>query len=87
VECQYEYTNTTAKSFDAPANGIFTLTFDAQQRQLLLMALGELLSSVTREEHLTPALQELLARVQAAQAASEREGTRPDRTNRTVAED
>jgi hypothetical protein len=35
-----------------------TLTVDSEERQLVLMALGELLGSVSREEHLTPALQQ-----------------------------
>ncbi len=83
----YEYTNTTDKPFVTPPQGTFTLTIDGQERQLLLMALGELLSSVTREEHLTPAIQELLARVQAAPAEEDRTPAGQDPKNRTAAED
>ncbi len=41
----------------------YTLTFSATERQVLQMALGELLQSVQREERLTPTIQALLERL------------------------
>jgi hypothetical protein len=67
----YDYTNTTTESFDAPAEKTYRLTLDGRERQLLLMALGELLGSVTRSEHLTPAIQGLIARVQSAPVSAD----------------
>jgi hypothetical protein len=43
-----------------------TLTLDETERELIALALGELLSSTTRDEHLIAAVQALLARVHAA---------------------
>jgi hypothetical protein len=42
-----------------------TLTLDEAERDLIALALGELLSSTTRDEHIIPAVQALLARVHA----------------------
>jgi hypothetical protein len=83
----YEYTNTRAKSFDAPDEETYTLTFNGQERQIFLMALGELLGSVTRSEHLTPAIQALITRVESAPATADRGALRPNPQNRTGAED
>lgn len=85
----YDYTNTTAKSFDAPAEGTYTLTFSEQGQQIVLMALGGLLGSVKREEHLTPAIEEMIAQMQSAQAISNYalDASRPDPANRTTDED
>jgi hypothetical protein len=66
---------------------MFTLTFDGLERLLLLMALGELLGSVRRSEHLTPAIQALTARVESAPAAADRGAAGPTTQYRTDAED
>jgi hypothetical protein len=82
-----EYTNTKADPVDAPKEGMYTLTFDGQERQLFLMALGELLGSVRRSEHLTPAIQALIARVESAPATADRGAPGPKPQYRTDAED
>lgn len=52
----------TAASIDAT----FTLSVNENEREVVLLALQELLNSVRRDEHLTPVLQTLIARVQRA---------------------
>jgi hypothetical protein len=47
-----------------------TLAFSGAERELLVLALGELLSSARRDEHLIPAIQALLARLQSAGPAA-----------------
>jgi hypothetical protein len=66
---------------------MYTLTFDGLERQLLLMALGELLGSVRRSEHLTPAIQALIARVESTPATADRGAPGPKPQYRTDAED
>lgn len=46
-----------------PVGGMHALTLDAAERQLLQIALGELLQTVSRDEHLVPHIQSLLERV------------------------
>ena len=53
-----------------PTVGAYTLTLDAAERQLLQMALGELLQTVSREEHLVPRIRKLLDRVNTLTSAS-----------------
>lgn len=48
----------------ADAERTITLTLSENEREIVALALGELLSSVRRDEHLVPAVQRLLARVQ-----------------------
>lgn len=48
-----------------PVGGPHTLTVTAEEIQVLQMALGELLGSVRRDEHLIPIIQSLLARLSA----------------------
>ncbi len=62
-----EYTNTPSLPSDAPSLRTCLLTFTEDERQILVMALGELLGSVRRGEHLIARIQRLLDRVQNAQ--------------------
>lgn len=59
----YEYS--TPRSFDdaPPAGGRYTLALDGAERQLLQMALGELMQTVSREEHLVPRIRALQDRL------------------------
>ena len=45
-----------------------TLMVSGNEREVLLLALGELLQSVSRDEHLTPTIQLLLERVRGLRA-------------------
>lgn len=47
-----------------PTTGAFTITVNEGERQVLVMALGELLNSTRRGEHLDPTIQALLDRLQ-----------------------
>lgn len=47
----------------APRGGPYTLSVTADELQVLQLALGELLSSARRGEHLIPAIQSLQARL------------------------
>lgn len=47
-----------------PTTGAYTITVNEGERQVLIMALGELLQSTERGEHLIPTIQSLLARLQ-----------------------
>lgn len=51
-----------------PVNGAYTMSITEDERQVLLMALGALLQSVERGEHLVPIIQTLLDRIQHASA-------------------
>ena len=42
------------------------VTINAEEQQVLLMALGELLDSVERSEHLTPTIRALIERIRLA---------------------
>ncbi|HKV85753.1 MAG TPA: hypothetical protein VJN88_14460 [Ktedonobacterales bacterium] len=59
----YEYSTPHGPEDNPPIGGAYTLTLDAAERQLLQMALGELLQTVAREEHLVPRIRTLLDRV------------------------
>jgi hypothetical protein len=59
----YEYSTPQGPEDNPPTGGTYTLTLDAAERQLLQMALGELLQTVAREEHLVPRIRSLLGRV------------------------
>jgi hypothetical protein len=43
----------------------YSLTLNENEREVVTLALQELLGTVDREEHLTPTLQALLARIKA----------------------
>ena len=47
-----------------PTTGAFTITINEGERQVLVIALGELLHSTRRDEHLDPTIQSLLDRLQ-----------------------
>lgn len=49
-----------------PTGGPYTLTLNADELQILQLALGELLGSARRGEHLVPTIQSLLARLSSA---------------------
>lgn len=49
-----------------PASVPYTVTISEDERQVLLMALGALLQSVERGEHLVSTIQSLLDRIQRA---------------------
>ncbi|HEX6816805.1 MAG TPA: hypothetical protein VF120_00380 [Ktedonobacterales bacterium] len=59
----YEYSTPRSPDDTPPAGGRFMLTLDATERQLLQMALGELMQTVSREEHLIPRIRALQDRV------------------------
>lgn len=59
----YEYSTPRSPDDAAPAGGQFMLTLDAAERQLVQMALGELMQTVSREEHLIPRIRALQDRV------------------------
>lgn len=59
----YEYSNPRSHDDTPPAGGRFTLTLDSAERQLVQMALGELMQTVSREEHLIPRIRALQDRV------------------------
>lgn len=61
----YEYSTPRGPDDAPPAGGRYTLTLDAEERQLLQMALGELMQTVSREEHLVPRIHALQERVNA----------------------
>ncbi len=47
-----------------------TLRLSGDEREVLLLALGELLQSVSRDEHLTPTVQRLLERLRSLSAGA-----------------
>ena len=61
----YEYSTPRGLDDAPPIGGRYSLTLDSAERQLLQMALGELMQTVSREEHLIPRIRALQDRVNA----------------------
>lgn len=59
----YEYSTPGGLEDAPPISGRYTLTLDSTERQLLQMALGELMQTVSREEHLVPRIRALQDRI------------------------
>lgn len=57
---------TPASDNPMPIGRVYDITINENEGQVLLMALGELLQSVERTEHLTPTIQALIDRIQRA---------------------
>jgi|GEM_PF-2832737 hypothetical protein len=60
---------------EAVTGATYTVSYTADEQQVLLMALGELLHSVRRDEHLVPTIESLIERVRNSQAVGVGGGT------------
>lgn len=59
-----DYTPVPMPDTPLPTTGAYTITVNEGERQVLALALGELLLSTERREHLIPPIRSLLERVQ-----------------------
>jgi hypothetical protein len=57
-------------SSNRPAGERYQFTFTSAERDVITLALGELLQSVRRDEHLIPTIQSLIERMKSAAPAS-----------------
>lgn len=61
-----DHTPTPLPETPLPTYGAYTITINEGERQVLVLALGELLHSTERGEHLDPTIRSLLDRLQRA---------------------